>query len=119
MTYEELLQNHAGKLIEELVTDVITREPVNISFEFEDDEQWSAITMQIYEEDKQISLRLHAKNLYQLYFTYYDDEDEFFKITKTLTPEEILLIPKRLRQVMAKVFADKQSMQLPVNFLSR
>ncbi len=37
------------------------------------------ISMHIYEEDKAISVRLHANNRYELCFGYYDDEDEFFR----------------------------------------
>jgi len=119
MTYEELVKNHAGELIEKLVTDVLTKDPVDVSFEFEGNEQWSIISMHIYEEDKQIALRLHANDRYEIYFGYYDDEDEFFEIIRQLTPEEVLMIPKRLQKVMAKVLVDEQGMRLPGNFLSR
>lgn len=119
MTYEELVRNHSGDMIEKLVTEVITKEAAEIRFEFEDNDQWSIITMHIYEEDKEISLRLHANDRYELYFGYYDDEDEFHEITKDLTPEEKKIIPKGLQKVMGKVLADEQGMRLPGNFLSR
>ena len=45
MTYEELVRDHAGKMIEKLVTDVVSKEAVEVRFEFEDNEQWSVITM--------------------------------------------------------------------------
>ncbi|MEJ0080299.1 MAG: hypothetical protein WDM78_04915 [Puia sp.] len=48
-----------------------------------------------YEEDKEISLRLFNNNRFELYFGYYDDDDEFFEILKTLTPEEKNIIPKK------------------------
>jgi hypothetical protein len=98
MTYEELVKNHVGDLVEKLVTDVLTKEAVEVRFEFEDDDQWAVISMHIYEEDKEISLRLHANNKYQLHFGYYDDEDEFFEIDQLLTPEETKIIPKRLQK---------------------
>jgi len=119
MTYEELVRNHAGDMIEKLVTEVITKEAAEIRFEFEDNDQWSIITMHIYEEDKEISLRLHANDRYELYFGYYDDEDEFHEITKDLTPDEKKIIPKGLQKVMGKVLADEQGMRLPGNFLSK
>jgi len=119
MTYEELVKNHAGELIEKLVTEVISKDAVEIRFEFEDNEQWSVISMHIYEEDKEISLRLHANDRYVLYFGYYDDEDEFFEITQSLTPEEKKIIPKGLQKVMGKVLGDEQGMRLPGNFLSK
>jgi hypothetical protein len=119
MTYEELVKNHAGQMIEKLVTHVVTTEPVEVRFNFEDDDQWSIITMHVYEEDKEISIRLHADDLYDLYFGYYDDDDEFLEIVKPLTEEEKKMIPERLRKVMKKVLADEEGMKLPTNFLSR
>jgi hypothetical protein len=119
MTYEELVKNHAGEMIEKLVTDVVSKDAVEVRFEFLDDDQWSVISMHIYEEDKEISLRLRAGDLYELYFGYYDDEDEFFEITQPLTDDEKKIIPKGLRKVMAKVLADEQGMRLPGNFLSK
>jgi hypothetical protein len=119
MNYEELVKNHAGEMIEKLVTEVISKEAAEVRFEFVDDDQWSVISMHIYEEDKEISLRLHANDLYELYFGYYDDDDEFFEIIQALTPEEIKIIPKGLQKVMAKVLEDEQGMRLPGNFLSK
>jgi hypothetical protein len=119
MTYEELVRDHAGELVEKLVTEVISKEAAEVRFEFEDNDQWSVISMHIYEEDKEISLRLHAGDRYELFFGYYDDEDEFFELTQTLTPEEIKIIPKGLQKVMTKVLADEQGMRLPGNFLSK
>lgn len=119
MTYEELIKNNAGEMIEKLMTDVLGKDVVEVRFEFEDNEQWAVISMHIYEEDKEISLRLHANQRYELYFGYYDEEDEFFEITKPLTVEEIDLIPKRLQKVMEKVLSGEEGLRLPGNFLSK
>jgi hypothetical protein len=119
MTYEELVKNHAGEMIEKLVTEVISKDAAEVRFEFADNDQWSIISMHVYEEDKEISLRLHANDRYELYFGYYDDEDEFFEIIQALTPEEKKIIPRGLQKVMEKVLTDEQGMRLPGNFLSR
>ena len=119
MTYEELVRDHADEMIEKLVTDVISKEAIEIRFEFLDEDQWSVISMHIYEEDKEISLRLHAGNQYELYFGYYDDEDEFFEITRVLNLEDIKTIPRGLQKLMAKVLADEQGMRIPGHLLSR
>ncbi len=119
MNYEELIKNHGGELIEKLVTDVVSKDTVEVRFEFADDDQWSIISMHIYEEDKEISLRLHSGDRYELYFGYYDDDDEFFEITQDLTGEEKKIVPPGLRKVMLKVLADERGMRLPGNFLSR
>ena len=119
MTYEELVRDHAGEMIEKLVTDVVTKEKAEIHFEDGGDDQWSVVRMHIYEEDKEIALRLHANDLYELYFGYYDDKDEFFEITRTLTPEEKDIIPRGLKKIMLKVLADEQGLRVPGNLLTK
>jgi hypothetical protein len=119
MTNEELVKNHSAEMIEKLLVEVIGKDPVEVRFEFEDNDQWSVVSMHIYEEDKEISLRLHANDLYELYFGYYDDEDEFFEIIQPLSTEEKKIIPKGLKKIMEKVLADEQGMRLPGSLLSK
>jgi hypothetical protein len=119
MNYEELVKNRAAEMIEKVVTDVLSKDIIEVHFDFENNEQWSVISMHIYEEDKEISLRVYSAERYDLYFGYYDDEDEFHEISHTLTPDEKLVIPKRLQKVMEKVVSDEQGMRLPGDFLSK
>ena len=119
MNNEELVKNHSAELIQNLVTEVIAKEKIEIRFEFEDNEQWSVVTTFVDEEDKEISLRLHANDLFNLYVGYYNDEDEFLEIIQPLTAEEKKIIPKGLRKVMEKVLADEQGMRVPGNLLSK
>ena len=119
MDYAELVKDHAGELVEKLIRDVVSKDAVEIRFEFEDDNQWSVVSMHIYEDDKEISLRLHAGDLYELHFGYYDDEDEFFEIMQALTPEEKEIIPVSLRKLMKKVLADEKGMRVPGKILSK
>ncbi|MBA4168446.1 MAG: hypothetical protein H0X41_13045 [Chitinophagaceae bacterium] len=119
MTYQDLVKNHSGEMIEKLVTEFLGRNPAEIHFDFEDNDQWSVISMHIYEEDKEIAVRAHANDRYDLYFGYYDDQDEFFEIIQPLTDEEKKILPAALKKAMAKVLADEQGMRLPGNFLSR
>jgi len=119
MTNEELVKNHSGELIKKLVADAISKKAVEIRFEFEDDDQWSVITMHNYEPDHEISVRLHANEMYDLHFGYYDDDDEFKEIIQKLTPEEKKMIPNGLQKVLGKVLADEQGMRLPGSLLSK
>src|ERR1700733_5898773 len=80
MNNEELVKNHSAELIQNLVTEVIAKEKIEIRFEFEDNEQWSVVTTFVDEEDKEISLRLHANDLFNLYVGYYNDDVEFLEI---------------------------------------
>ena len=119
MTFEELIKNHSADVIEKLITEVLTDDPVEIHFDFLEQDQWSIITSHQYEEDKEISLRLHLNDYYDLYFGYYNEEDEFIEIVQPLTEEEIKILPVRLKKVMKKVLDDEQGMRIPNNFLSR
>jgi hypothetical protein len=119
MTYEELVKNHPGTLVEKIVTEVISKDIVEVHFEDEDNEPWAVIKVHIYEEDKEMALRLLTEGRWVLQFGYYDDDDEFIELIQPLTQKEIDLIPKGLQKVMLKVLASEEGMRLPGNFLSR
>ncbi|MBO9204815.1 MULTISPECIES: hypothetical protein [Niastella] len=118
MTYEELVKKHPGSLVEKIVTEVVNKDTVEVYFEDADDEQWAVIKVHIYEEDKEMAVRLLADNKWVLQFGYYDDEDEFIELLQPLNQLEIDLIPKRLQMVMQKVLSGEEGLRLPGNFLS-
>ena len=119
MTYEELIRQHPGSLVEKLVTEVVNKDTVEVHFEDDDDESWSVIKIHIYEEDKEMALRLLSEGRWVLQFGYYDDDDEFIELLQPLTQVEVDLIPKGLQKVMLKVLASEEGLRLPGNFLSR
>ena len=119
MTYEELVRQHPGSLVEKLVTEVVNKDSVEVHFEDEEDEQWSVIKIHIYEEDKEMAIRLLSEGRWVLQFGYYDDDDEFIELLQPLTQVEIDLIPKGLQKVMLRVLASEEGLRLPGNFLSR
>jgi hypothetical protein len=119
MTYEELVKKHPGSLVEKIVTEVVNKDSVEVHFEDEDDEQWAVIKVHIYEEDKEMAIRLLSDDRWVLQFGYYDDEDEFIELLQPLAQPEIDLIPKGLQKVMRKVLASEEGLRLPGNFLSR
>jgi len=119
MTYEELIKKHPGSLVEKIVTEVISKDTIDVHFEDEDDEPWAVIKVHIYEEDKEMAIRLLPDNRWVLQFGYYDDEDEFIELLQPLTQTEIDMIPKGLQKVMLKVVLSEEGLRLPGNFLSR
>ena len=119
MTFEELIKNHSADVIEKLITEVLSKDSIEVHFDFLEGDQWSIITTHQYEEDKEISVRLHLNDYYDLYFGYYNDDDEFIEIVHPLTEEEKNILPVRLKKVMKKVLDDEQGMRIPNNFLSR
>ncbi|HSB92272.1 MAG TPA: hypothetical protein VLC28_04105 [Flavitalea sp.] len=119
MTFEELIKNHSAEVVEKLITEILAKDFIEIHFDILEDDQWSIITTHQYEEDREISVRLHLNDYYDLYFGYYNDEDEFIEIIQPLTEEEIKILPVRLTKVMKKVLDDEQGMRIPNSFLSR
>jgi hypothetical protein len=119
MTYEELVKEHPGTLVEKIVTEVVTKDAVEVHFEDEDVDQWAVIKVHIYEEDKEMALRLLSEGRWVLQFGYYDDDDEFIELLQPLTQTEIDMIPKGLQKVMLKVLVSEQGLRLPGNFLSK
>jgi len=119
MTFEELVKDHSADVIEKFITEVLSKDPIEIRFDFLKEDQWSIVTTHQYEEDREISVRLHLNDYYDLYFGYYDDEDEFIEIVHPLTEEEKNILPLKLRKLMKKVLDDEQGMRIPNNFLSR
>ena len=117
--YEELVKNHSSAMIERLVTDVVGKDTVEIRFDFLDNDQWAIISMHNYEEDQEISIRLHSGDKYDLYFGYYDDEDEFFEIVQLLTEEEKKILPEGLQKLMKSVLDKEEGMRIPSSFLSK
>src|SRR5688572_16376565 len=118
MTYEELVKKNAGSLVEKIVTEVLSKDTVDVHFEDADDEQWAVIKVHIYEEDKEMAIRLLSDNRWILQFGYYDDEDEFIELLQPLTQPEIDLIPRGLQKVMRKVVSSEEGLRLAGNFLS-
>ncbi len=117
MNYEELVNNNAGKMIEQLLAALRAKDSIDIRFDYSDTEQWSVVSMHT-DDDNEISLRIHADKS-TLYFGYYDEDDDFLEIIKELTPEEKALVPKGLKKAMEKVLADEEGMRFPASLMSK
>ena len=116
MTNEELIKNHSAEMIEKTGNRVVSKDTVEVRFEFEGNEQWSVISMHNYERQGNI-FKTANNNRFELYFGYYDDEDEFLKFSKPQTGRN-RYYSERVTKVMSKVLADERGMRLPGNFLS-
>lgn len=119
MNYEDLVKNHAGEMLEKLLTEILSKDAFDIRHDYNDSEQWSAVSIHTYEDDNEISLRVYGSDKYCLYFGYYDEDDDFHELLQTLTPEEKDAVPKGLQKAMEKVLVDERGMRLPGSFLSR
>ena len=112
MDIKDLVKNHSGKIIEKLLTDLLSENHIDIRFDFFEQDQWAVVSINQYEEDKEFSLRLHSNNVYNLAVGYYDDEDEFFEIVQPLTETEIDSIPDGLKRIMKKVVIDEEGLRV-------
>jgi hypothetical protein len=117
MKIEELVKNHSSQIIEKLITNLLGNSHVEIRFDFFDQDQWSVVSENQYEEDKEISLRLHANNEFDLLVGYYDDEDEYFEIVQLLTQAEIESIPEGLKKIMKKVVSNEEGLRVVSDLL--
>ena len=119
MTNEEQLKTQSAEMINTLLKEFLSRPQAEIRFDFEDNQQWAVISMNLYDEDKEIAIRAYTADKYDLYLGYYDDEDEFFELLQPMTDNEKELLPKTLRKAMAKVLSDEEGLRMPGNLLAR
>jgi alpha-amylase/alpha-mannosidase (GH57 family) len=117
MTFEALIKNHSAEVIEKTITEALSKEFVDIQFDFFEQDQWAVVTTHQYEEDREISIRLHLNDYWDLVFGYYDDDEEFIEIVHPLTEAEKKILPERLIKVMKKVLEDEKGMRIPNKLL--
>ena len=118
-TNEELIRQDPGSLVKKIVEEVGGTKAVEIHFEDEDDEPCAVVKIHLYDEDKEMALRLLSEDRWVLLLGYYDEEDEFIELLQPLTQPEIDLIPKGLQKVMLKVLVSEEGLRVPGNFLSK
>lgn len=117
MNYQDLVANHTGKLIDQFLGYALTQDSIEIHFDFLEADQWAILSMHQYEEDLEISIRLHLNGVFDLYLGYYDDEDEFHEIVRVLSIEESEQLPKGLKKIMKKVVDDEAGIRVKGDFL--
>ena len=119
LTNEELMRQDPGSLVKEIVEEAGSKKAVDVHFETESDDEWAVVKIHLYEEDKEMAIRLLPEDRWVLQLGYYDDDDEFIELLQPLTQPEIDLIPKGLQKVMLKVLASEEGLRIPGNFLSK
>jgi len=117
MSMETFVKEQFNELVADLLKGVTGKAPVEIRFEDDDDDGWSVITLYDYKGDKELSVRLHANDVYELHLGYYDDEDEFIEIAGQLGAEQKATLPEKLKKVMKKVLEDEKGIRLPGSLL--
>lgn len=118
-TYEELVRDQSGTLVEQIVTAVVKQKSVDVSFEEEDDQQWAIVKVYKEKEDQEMGIRLQTGDKWILQFGYYDEEDEFIELLQPLAPADIDRIPQTLQKVMRKVLVSEEGLRVPGGLLGR
>jgi hypothetical protein len=118
MATEIPIKEQSNELIADLIKLVTGKAPVEIRFVDLDDDCCAVITVYDYIGDKELSLRLHLNDLYDVHIGYYDDEDEFIEIAELLSPEQKTTLPEKLKKVMKKVLDDESGIRIPGSVLA-
>jgi hypothetical protein len=118
MATEILGKEQVSELIADLLKWVTGKAPVEIRFEDDGEEGWSVTTLYDYKDDKELSLRLHSNDLYDVHIGYYDDKNEFIEIAEPLSEEQKTALPEKLKKVMKKVLEDEKGIWLPGSLLA-
>lgn len=117
--YEELVRQNPGSLVQKIVSEIVSKDAVDVHFEMEDDGQWAVVKIHVYEEDQEMALRLLSQDQWILQFGYYDEEDDFIELLQPLTQQDTAPIPKGLQKVMLKVLASEEGLRVPGSLLAK
>ena len=117
MATEISVKEQSNELIADLVKWATGKAPIEIRFDHFNDDQWAVITMYDYKGDKELSLRLHLNDLYDVHIGYYDEDDEFIETAAALNPEQKATLPEKLKKVMKKVLDDESGIRVPGSVL--
>ena len=105
-------------MIKKLLSWLPAEKSVDIRFELGETDGWAVISLYEYEPDREISLRLLPDDSYELFYGYYDANDEFVEATRILGQDEAAMLPSALKKIMKKVLADEEGMRTPGKLLA-
>ena len=87
----------APKLLEFLITSVLLENNIHIGVTFDNEKAiTSNITYDIYNNDKELTLKLYPKSIFKLEISFYDWDGEKQAHTHKLSKDEIKTIPEGL-----------------------
>jgi hypothetical protein len=116
ITLKEMMEQRMDDLLASFLTEVTLQAMVDISFDYDEKNQWAVVTT--FREDDELSLRLHSGDQYFLYIGYYDEKDDFMEVVKPLPADLVKTIPTALHKLMNKVLSDEDGMRVPGTLFS-
>jgi hypothetical protein len=117
--FEDLIKNNPSSLVQQIVTEVVSKKAVEVHFEEDDNDEFAIVRVHNEDEDQELAIRCLAGEKWVLQFGFYDDEDEFVELLQTLAQPEIVLIPQGLQKIMRNVLSSEEGLRVPGNLLSR
>jgi hypothetical protein len=117
MAKGSLVKGEHNEMLIDLLKHATGKAAIEIRFEDAEADQWSVITLYDYKGDKELSLRLHLNDVYDIHLGYYDDQDDFIEIEEPLTIEQKTTLPEKLKKVMKKVLDDEEGLRVPAGTL--
>lgn len=108
-----------AQVIQDLLERLSQLPQVDIRFDFEGEDTWSAITEFNEEDDSQLSIRYVGNDRLVVVAGAYDEKDDFIETVEELSEEIIQQIPEGCKILLHKVRDDEKGMRLAGHFLLR
>jgi hypothetical protein len=93
----------AGDIAAALIAELLQQEEISLGFMINNRKDFTCVTVDEYDGDKQLFVRLRYDGKYDVYFSYFNDEGEGKSISHILTDEQVLCIPEGLKKLMTDV----------------
>lgn len=110
-------KQYAINLLQALLADSINYEKISIGVTESKINKWALLTHDPWNSDKQLSLRLNKKGVFELYFNCYE-EDDYQNATYVLEGDDLDLIPDGLKVIMKKAMLTQKPISIERNTLS-
>ena len=108
----------APKLLGFLITSLIHQKEIDIGNSYENSKVSSIVSYNIYNSDKQLNLKLHTSNIFELEFLYNEFEEDERKYNYELNHIDERIIPEGLINIMKEVYYTQKPMSVSGNSLS-
>lgn len=104
-------------LIKNFISWAVAEDHLDIHHNYQDQDEWAQLTHHLYDEDKEISIKLHKSNLCELHIGFYDEKDDFHELATPIDIHLLPLIPESLLKLMQHVIDKEEGIRVPGNLL--
>lgn len=109
----QTLSEFSDSLIEQLLSTKFSDRQLEIGITRHDSMTTADLTWNEYDTDQILSLRYHRDGHFDLFYHYYDDEQEgYISLVHDLDVEQTCRLPEGLATVMAKALIDDRPLSI-------